>query len=73
MKRQEELDFHSVNIRRGRHKSWIDLWRSNEIFQMISLTGMLVNYLIKNLQLFGLDRQTQYSEAKSPSASIQGQ
>jgi len=38
MKRQEELDFHSVNIRRGRHKSWIDLWRSNEIFQMISLT-----------------------------------
>lgn len=51
MKRQEELDFHSVNIRRGRHKSWIDLWRSNEIFQMISLTGMLVNYL-KKLQLF---------------------
>ena len=53
MKRQEELDFHSVNIRRGRHKSWIDLWRSNEIFQMISLIGMLVNYLIKKLQLFG--------------------
>ena len=51
MKRQEELDFHSVNIRRGRHKSWIDLWRSNEIFQMISLTGMLVNYL-KKVQLF---------------------
>ena len=51
MKRQEELDFHSVNIRCGRHKSWIDLWRANEIFQMISLTGMLVNYL-KKLQLF---------------------
>ena len=57
MKRQEELDFHSVNIRRGRHKSWIDLWRSNEIFQMISLTGMLVNYL-KNSSCFGSDRQT---------------